>query len=105
MRFKWLGQILRTGPHSYQFQALKVQMQMDNPGNIMMDAPPHDNIEDLISLASNKTAWKAKPRKWLSITAVDCESRLRMRLRRDGERPATNVLLRDGLGHVFEEGV
>ena len=57
-RLKWLGQILRTGPRSYQFQALKVQLEMDNPGNLLMDAPPYDNIEDLIPLAQDNKTWK-----------------------------------------------
>ena len=62
-RLKWLGQILRTGPRSYQFQALKVQTEMGNPDNLLMNAPPHDNIEDLIPMAHDNEAWKDLIRK------------------------------------------
>ena len=58
-RLKWVGQILRKGPGTYQFSALKAQRQMNKKGNMLMDAPQHDDVEDLIPLAMNKTTWMA----------------------------------------------
>ena len=46
-RHRWLGHILRLGPSSITFQALKVQHQMQAEGNLLMDAPHYTNIDDL----------------------------------------------------------
>ena len=38
-RHRWLGYILRRGPGSIAFQTLKVQSQMGEEGNPLMDTP------------------------------------------------------------------
>ena len=56
-RLRWVGHILREGPEKLTYQALKAQDEMDNPGNLLMDTPPHEKIEDLIPLAKDRATW------------------------------------------------
>ena len=62
-RFRWLGHIIRAGPTSIMYQALVVQHAMGHTGNLMMDAPPHNSIDDLRPIANNRGKWKALARK------------------------------------------
>ena len=58
-RHKWLGHILRAGENSLLFQALKVQADLNHQGNLLMDAPPFINVEDLIPLAMDRASWRS----------------------------------------------
>ena len=62
-RFRWLGHIIRAGPDSIMYQALVVQQSMGHTGNLLMDAPPHNSIDDLRSIACDRGEWKALARK------------------------------------------
>ena len=57
-RLKWLGDILRAGPERITYQAVCEQHNMDLPGNLTMDAPPHSTIEELVAKARDRGLWK-----------------------------------------------
>ena len=57
-RHRWVGHILRLGPDSIVYQALKVQSQMNMEGNLLMDAPVHINFEDLARQAKDRARWR-----------------------------------------------
>ena len=61
-RFRWLGHIVRAGPSSIMYQALATQYSMGHMGNLLMDAPPHQSIDDLRPIASDRGRWKALAR-------------------------------------------
>ena len=61
-RFRWLGHIVRAGPTSTMYQALVVQHEMGHTGNLLMDAPPFNSIDDLRSIANDRSKWKALAR-------------------------------------------
>ena len=58
-RLKWLGHIIRAGPQSLMFCALKAQLKMGHHGNLLMDAAKHNQIEDLIPLAMDRATWRS----------------------------------------------
>ena len=58
-RLRWVGHILRAGSNYLPFQALKSQLDMNCPGNLLMDTPPHQRIEDLVPLAKDRAYWRA----------------------------------------------
>ena len=58
-RFLWLGHILRAGQDRITYQAIVEQKRMGLPGNILMDAPPHNSLHDLAILAKDRANWKA----------------------------------------------
>ena len=58
-RLRWLGHIIRAGPDSIMNQALVVQHSMGHSGNLLMDAPPHDSIDSLRTIANDRAQWKA----------------------------------------------
>ena len=58
-RLRWLGQILRGDQTRLLFNTVVYQFQNYSAGNLFMDAPPHDNLDKLIVLASDKTYWKS----------------------------------------------
>ena len=58
MRLKRLGQILRSNSDSIVAQAVKVQMTMNSPGSIHMDAPYHRNFQELVTMAVDKAFWR-----------------------------------------------
>ena len=39
---------------------MKSQYEIQNDGNMFMDAPHHENFEDLITLANDKVFWKSQ---------------------------------------------
>ena len=57
-RHRWLGHILRLGPSSIVYQALKIQAKMQMEGNLLMDAPPHTSVEDLARQAKDRARWR-----------------------------------------------
>ena len=57
-RHRWVGHILRLGPNSIVYQALKIQAKMQKEGNLLMDSPPHTNIEDLARQAMDRARWR-----------------------------------------------
>ena len=59
IRLKWLVHILRTSPDRLIFQAIKTQSRLGISGNLLMDAPPHTHVEELVPLAANRTAWRS----------------------------------------------
>ena len=56
-RLRWVGHILRQGVSYLTYQALKVQSQLENSGNLLMDTPPHLSLEELTTLAQDRAAW------------------------------------------------
>ena len=61
-RFRWLGHIIRAGPRSTMYQVLVVQHTMGHSGNVLMDAPPHNCIDELRHIADDRCRWKALAR-------------------------------------------
>ena len=57
-RLKWLGHILRAGTQTLMYSALQEQFEMGQQGNLLMDAPSHTSIEDLIPLAMDRAHWR-----------------------------------------------
>ena len=57
-RHRWVGHILRLGPGSIVFQALRDQSQMNMEGNLLMDVPPHSSITDLARQAKDRARWR-----------------------------------------------
>ena len=55
---RWVGHILRLGQKSIAYQALKVQSLMMVEGNLLMDAPPFNNFEDLVRQAMDRARWR-----------------------------------------------
>lgn len=62
-RFKWLGHILRAGPTRLTYQAVEEQFRMGHPDNILMDAPPHTCLMDLVLIVRDRKVWRALSRK------------------------------------------
>ena len=58
-RLRWLGQILRGDQSRLLFRAVAHQFQNRSTGDLFMDAPPHKNLDDLITLAADTTFWKS----------------------------------------------
>ena len=58
-RLRWVGHILRQGPGHITYTALAVQSINNSEGNLLMDAPPHIHLDDLIPLAMDRAAWGA----------------------------------------------
>ena len=58
-RFKWLGHILRAGPDRITYKAVEEQKRMGLPGNILMDAPQHNTLRDLVIVAKDRAYWRA----------------------------------------------
>ena len=52
-RFKWLGHILRAGPGHITFKAIEEQKRLGLPVNILMDAPQHNTLWDLVTQAKD----------------------------------------------------
>ena len=61
-RMRWLGHIIRGGKHQLTYQAVKAQLLSNTKGSLLMDAPPHTCLEDLIPLAEDRKAWRAMVR-------------------------------------------
>ena len=57
MKLTWLGQILRSNPNSILFRAVEMQRDMGMAGNLLMDAPFHQNLEELRFYAIDKAFW------------------------------------------------
>ena len=57
-RLRWVGHLLRAGPNHLAFQALKVQQSLGQEGNLLMDTPTHNSVEDLVPLAKDRAYWK-----------------------------------------------
>ena len=57
-RLKWLGDILRNGPDRITYQAVKEQRNLGLPGNLLMDAPPHSSLEELVFKAKDRGNWR-----------------------------------------------
>ena len=58
-RLRWVGHILRLGPSYPAYQALKVQEHLSMEGNLLMDTPPHNSIDELATKAADRAAWTA----------------------------------------------
>ena len=58
-RLRWLGHIIRAGPESIMYQALITQHSMGRSDNLLMDAPPHNSIDDLRVIANDRKVWRA----------------------------------------------
>ena len=57
-RFRWLGHILRSPSDRLIQAALMVQLHARSPGNLFLDAPAFDNIDDLVVMAKDRAAWQ-----------------------------------------------
>ena len=58
-RFQWVGHILRR--HE-SFPARRMLMKQQKPyekGSVLMDAPRHDNMDELAELAQDRKSWRA----------------------------------------------
>ena len=58
MRLRWLQQILCGDPNRMVFKAVEMQAHMNNEGSILMDAPHHANLQELVALANDKAFWR-----------------------------------------------
>ena len=58
-RLKWIGHILRAGPDRLIYQAVEEQRRLGLPGNLLMDAPPHNSLTELAIQAKDRAAWGA----------------------------------------------
>ena len=58
-RLRWLGHIIRAGPESIMYQPLITQHSMGRTGNLLMDVPPHNSIDDLRAIANDRKEWRA----------------------------------------------
>ena len=58
-RLRWVGHIIRAGPDSLMYQTLVTQQIMGHTGNLLMDTPPHNTIDELRPLANDRGRWKA----------------------------------------------
>ena len=56
-RLRWLGNILCEGSEHITYQAVVAQYQRKDEGSLLMDAPPHTNFDDLVSMAGNYFYW------------------------------------------------
>ena len=56
-RHKWLGHILRGNPTRLIAQAVDEQRALQVKGGLLMDAPPHSNLDELKTLAADRAAW------------------------------------------------
>ena len=57
-RLRWLGHLLRAGEDRLTYQALQAQFRLQKrAGNLLMDAPPFDNLQDLEVLAMDRCTW------------------------------------------------
>ena len=57
-RLRWVGHLLRAGPNHLAFQALKVQQSLGQEGNLLMDTPTHNSVEDLVPLVKGHAYWR-----------------------------------------------
>ena len=57
-RMQWLVHILRAGDDRLLYQAVAVQAEIDNSGNLLMNAPPHNSLQELSLLAADRVGWK-----------------------------------------------
>ena len=53
-RMRWLGFILRQPQERLIHQAVAVQLELEKKGDLRMDAPPHQTMEDLIAAATTE---------------------------------------------------
>ena len=67
-RYSWLGHILRMGDKRLVKHAARAQHAMNLPGNLFMDAPPHNSFEELVKMAESRKLWKAY---WIDKGAFD----------------------------------
>ena len=58
-RLRWLGQILRGDQSRLLFSAVTHQLHNRSAGDLLMDAPPHENLDGLVNLAADKAYWKS----------------------------------------------
>ena len=64
-RLKWLGHVLRAKESSLVRKAVVglvvdcIEGNRQAAGTIVMDAPPHSSIEDLVEIAENKELWNS----------------------------------------------
>ena len=63
-RLQWAGHILRLKPKNADekprmiFTALKYIFDNKKQGDLLMDAPPHNNWEDLLKKAEDRAGWR-----------------------------------------------
>ena len=56
-RFKWLGHLLRLPDERLVKLAVRVQYEMNLPGNICSDAPPTSSFDELVKFAKDRKTW------------------------------------------------
>ena len=69
MRLKWLGSILRQegGENRMLLRAVEMQSIMNQPGNLLSDAPTHNDFNHLMELVRDKAFWSEHIRFTLHI--------------------------------------
>ena len=91
-RLRWLGHILRAGEEQPAFQAMVEQSRRGRTGNLLMDAPVFQSIEQLAQTARDRVYWRALVRnlKWSltpdSVRTVREQQQQRTRNERKIER-------------------
>ena len=57
-RLRFLGHVLRLDPDSMLRKVIVSRGYEHHPGDLLMDAPVHDSIEELATIASDRTQWR-----------------------------------------------
>ena len=57
-RARWLGHILRMGPHRMLYRAAIRQHEIGSEGNLFMDVPCHLPLQDIVAIAQDREEWK-----------------------------------------------
>jgi len=57
-RLRFLGHVLRLDPDSMLRKVIVSRGCEHHPGDLFMDAPVHDSIEELATIASDRTQWR-----------------------------------------------
>ena len=74
-RCKWLGHVLRMDPDRLVHRAICLLHESDLVGTLMMDAPEHDSLDQLIELAFDRKAWRLHIREHASMQTSEIARR------------------------------
>ena len=57
-RYRWLGHILRSPKNRLIHRALAIQLEINSPGNLFLDAPAFSNMDHLREQAMDRAGWQ-----------------------------------------------
>ena len=60
---RWLGHSLGGDQSGLTFQAVTGQWRRADKGSLLMDSPPHNHFDELVSFAQNRVTWRSLVRK------------------------------------------